>query len=177
MINIRIIFFLLAGTILFFLLLRFQGKLETTNSPLGIVSLEMAHNANTIRDINTSWEDEGMTKQAKANVWIDFFFIPFYAMLFYTLCGSISTRMQGFPAKLGVLLAFGSLVAGLFDMAENVLMLFSLAGHYNNFSAILTTIFSTAKFFFLFLALIYVFALGLRIILLRLIGKSYHVQV
>ena len=70
-----------------------------------------------------------MIPRAKTNIWIDFFFIPFYTMLFYTLCGSISVRMLGIPAKLGVLLAFGSLLAGLFDVTENILMLFSLNGH------------------------------------------------
>jgi hypothetical protein len=172
MINIRIIFFLLAGTLFFFLLLRFQGKLETKFSPASIVSLELAHDAASVKDITTIWYQEGMTSRAKTNIWIDFLFIPFYAMLFYTLCGSISVRMNGIPAKLGVLLAFGSLVAGLLDVLENMLMLFALNGHFNNFFAFLTTVFATVKFSLLLLAIVYILPLGLRLLLLRKINIS-----
>ena len=177
MINIKIIFFLLAGTLLFFLTLRFQGKLETKDSPFGIVSLELAHKSEAIQNILTAWEREDMIPRAKTNIWIDFLFIPFYTMLFYTLCGSISVRMRGIPAKTGVFLAFGSLLAGLFDIAENILMLFSLNGLYNNFSALLTFLLATSKFFLLLLALAYVLPLGLRIIILRILGKQYPSQV
>jgi hypothetical protein len=177
MINIKIIFFLLAGTLLFFLALRFQGKLETKETPFGIVSLELAHKSETIREILTAWQKEDMIPRAKANIWIDFFFIPFYSMLFYTLCGSISVRMLGFPAKLGVLLAFGSLLAGLFDVAENILMLFSLNDHHNNLTAFLTAFFAYAKFSLLILALAYVLPLGLRILILRIMGKQYPAQI
>jgi len=167
MINIRIIFFLLAGTLFFFLLLRFQGKLETKLSPAAIVSLELAHDAESVHAITSIWNQEGMTSRAKTNIWIDFFFIPFYTMLFYTLCGSISVRMKGIPAKLGVLLAFGSLVAGLFDVLENILMLFALQGHYNDVSALLTAFFATVKFSLLLLALLYILPLGIRLLILR----------
>jgi hypothetical protein len=171
MINIRIIFFLLAGTLLFFLLLRFQGKLETKASPAAIVSLELAYQSQSVKDIITSWDNEGMINRAKTNIWIDFLFIPFYAMLFYTLCGSISVRMDGIWAKLGVLLAFGSLVAGIFDVLENILMLFALHGHYNNFTALLTTFFATAKFSLLLLAIFYILPLGLRVLIIRAMKK------
>lgn len=162
----------MAGTLFFFLLLRFQGKLETKFSPASIVSLELAHDAQSVQDITTIWNEEGMTSRAKTNIRIDFLFIPFYAMLFYTLCGSISVRMNGIPAKLGVLLAFGSLVAGVFDVMENILMLYALSGHYNNISALLTTVFATIKFSLLLLAILYILPLGIRLLLLRKINTS-----
>jgi hypothetical protein len=177
MINIKIIFFLLAGTLLFFLTLRFQGKLETKETPFGIVSLELAHKSETIHEILNTWNNEDLIPRAKTNILIDFFFIPFYTMLFYTLCGSISVRMLGIPAKLGVLLAFFSLLAGLFDVTENILMLFSLNNHYNNFTALLTAFFAYAKFSLLLLALVYVLPLGLRILILRIMGKQYPAQI
>jgi hypothetical protein len=177
MINIKIIFFLLAGTLFFFLTLRFQGKLETKASPLGIVSLELAHKSEAIQKILSAWEKEDMIPRAKTNIGIDFFFIPFYSMLFYTLCGSISVRMLGIPAKLGVLLAFGSFLAGLFDVSENILMLFSLNNHHNNFTALLTAVFAYAKFSLLLMAIAYVIPLGLRILILRSMGKQYPAQI
>jgi hypothetical protein len=171
MINIRIIFFLLAGTLFFFGLLRLQGKLETIKSPASIVSLELAHDAQSVEDITNIWNQEGMTTRAKTNIWIDFLFIPFYVLLFYTLCGSISVRMNGVSAKLGVLLAFGSLIAGVFDVLENMLMLFALHGHYTNFTALLTAFFATAKFSLLLLAVLYILPWGGRVLILRTIHK------
>jgi hypothetical protein len=85
--------------------------------------------------------------------------------------------MLGIPAKLGVLLAFGSLLAGLFDIAENILMLFSLHDNYNNLTALLTAFFAYAKFSLLLLALAYVLPLGLRILILRTMGKQYPAQI
>lgn len=172
MINIRIILFLLSGTLALFLLLRFQGKLETTDTPLSILSLEFAQNAHEITEVKQAWDDAGMTGKAKTNIWIDFLFIPFYAMLFYTLCGTISVRMDGFPAKLGIFLAFGALVAGLFDALENILMLFALNGHYNNFTAWLTASLVWIKFLLLALAALYVIPLGARLLLLKAIGQK-----
>lgn len=172
MINIRIILFLLAGTLSFFLLLRVQGKLETIKSPASIISLELAKDAQSVEEITASWSEAGMTSRARTNIWIDFLFIPFYVMLFYTLCGSISVRMNGFSAKLGVLLAFGSLMAGIFDILENILMLFALHGHYNNFTAVLTTFFATTKFTLLLLAVLYIMLWGMRVLILRTIHKE-----
>jgi hypothetical protein len=168
MINIRIILFLLASTLGIFLLLRVQGNLETNESPLGILSLEFASQPERITAITDAWESEGMTGRARANIWIDFLFIPFYAMLFYTLCGSISVRMKAFPAKLGIFLAFGAMMAGMMDVFENILMLFSLRGHFNGVTAWLTTFFAAGKFLLLALALLYVIPLGLRLIVRRI---------
>jgi hypothetical protein len=172
MINIRIIFFLLAGTVFFFLLLRFQGRLDDPQSPLQIVSLELANTEQRVADIVTAWTNAGLIGRARSNILIDFLFIPFYSLLFYTLCGSISVRMQGFAAKMGVMLAFCSLVAGLFDVFENILMLFSLHGHFSNLSAWCTSFFATSKFLLLLVCLLYVVPLGFRILLLKLMNRT-----
>jgi hypothetical protein len=80
--------------------------------------------------------------------------------------------MNGFAAKLGIFLAFGALVAGLFDTLENILMLFALNGHYNNFTAWLTTTLVWSKFLLLALAALYVIPLGARMLLLKAIGQK-----
>lgn len=168
MINIRIILVLLGITLSLFLLLRFQGRLETTASPLGIVSLEFASTEKAVTEITSTWQQEGLLARARTNIWIDFLFIPFYAMLFYTLCGSISVRSKDLTAKAGVFLAFGALIAGLLDILENILMLLALNGHTSTASASLTALLAGVKFLFLALALLYVIPLGIRIILAKL---------
>jgi hypothetical protein len=172
MINIRIILTLLTITLGLFLVMRIQGKLETKASPMGIVSLEFANSQERITEIKQAWTTEGMLERARTNIRIDYLFIPFYAMLFYTLCGTISVRMKRGWAKLGVLLAFGALVAGLLDAVENLLMLLALRDISSDFTAVLTSVLAGVKFLLLGLAALYVIPLGLRILLLKAIGKS-----
>ena len=174
MTNIRIYLTLLAGTLILQLLLRYQGKdlTNATSSPMGIVSLELAPTVEKADGVLGHWIDNGLVQVAKKNIWLDFLFIPFYMLLFYTLCGSISVRMKGFGAKLGVLLAFGALIAGLFDVFENGLMLLSLSGTVTTITTALTAFFASAKFILLALCLLYVILLGLQLIFLKLSGPK-----
>ena len=172
MINIRIILTLLTITLGIFLVMCIQGKLETHASPLGIVSLEFANSQKRITEIKDQWTLNGMLERARTNIRMDYLFIPFYAMLFYTLCGTISVRMHRGWAKLGVLLAFGALVAGLLDAGENLLMLLALRGISSNSTAVLTSVLAGVKFLLLGLAALYVIPLGLRILILKAAGRN-----
>ena len=170
MTNIRIYLFLLTGTLILFLLLRIQGAalIDANAAPAGIVSLELAATPTAAATVSGHWTEANLSGKARRNIWLDFLFIPFYMLLFYSLCGSISVHMKGFGAKLGVLLAFGALVVAHFDVMENILMLFTLAGHYNAFTTALTAVLASTKFLLLFLCLVYVVPMGLRSILLKL---------
>lgn len=170
MTNIRIYLTLLVGTLLMQLLLRYQGKDLTSDSssPMGIVTLELAYTPEKAMVVLDDWKNNNMIPVAKNNVWLDFLFIPFYMLLFYTLCGSISVRFTGFAAKLGVLLAFGALVAAVFDVLENLLMLFTLSGHVLAVTTALTAFFASAKFILLALCLVYVVLLGLQLLFVKL---------
>jgi hypothetical protein len=152
-----------------FLSLRFQGKdLIRPYAPAGIVSLELATTATATERTLGGWKNDGLEETARNNILLDFPFIPFYVMLFYTLCGSISVRLSGTAATLGVLLAFFSLIAGVFDVLENFLMLSAYAGLYNSFTALLTAIFASLKFILLGLSLLYVILFGTKVIWMKL---------
>jgi hypothetical protein len=60
-------------------------------------------------------------------------------------------------SRVGVLLAIGSMLAALFNVFENILLLFTLSGNYTSFSLLATTTLASLKFFLLLLATIYVF--------------------
>jgi hypothetical protein len=173
MINIKIKLFLLAATLFFFLVLRFQGaELVRSYSPKGIVSLEIAPSAKATAEVLNGFTADGLIAKTRQNILIDFFFILFYSMLFYTLAGSISVRMQGKAATAGVLLAFFSLIAGLFDVIENILMLLATYGWYNDLTAILTTFFASTKFLLLFIALLYIIPFGIVVIMKKKITPA-----
>jgi hypothetical protein len=172
MTNIKIILFLLAGTLFFFLALRFQGgQLITKAAPAGIVSLELAGSEANTAAMMGQWREEGKMGAVRSNILIDFLFIPFYALLFYTLCGSISVRHHGKAASLGVLLAFFSLIAALFDVCENIFMLAATYGMYGDLTAMLTAFFAAAKFSLLALSLLYVILLGLPLLIRKLASR------
>jgi hypothetical protein len=173
MINIKIKLFLLSVTLFFFLLLRYQGAdLIKSYSPKGVVSLEIAPTAEATGKILSGFEEDGLMNKTRRNIFIDFFFIPFYAMLFYTLAGSISIRMKGKAATAGVLLAFFSLIAGLLDVFENILILLATYGLYNDITAILKTFFASAKFLLLFVAFMYIILFGIGVIMRRKITPA-----
>lgn len=169
LINIRIILFLVAGTIFFFLALRFQGKeLAQPYAPKGIIDLELAGTVKQTQHLLYEWKDDGLIKTVRNNILLDFLFIPFYVMLFYTVCGSISVRLHSTAAKLGVLLAFFSLIAGIFDVFENILMLMAYIGAYNFITILFTAIFAGLKFILLALSILYVILFGTRVILTKM---------
>lgn len=166
MINIKIKLFLLGVTLFFFLVLRFQGAaLIQDYADKGIVSLELAASAENTTTILDGWRSDGLITRASNNILIDFLFIPFYAILFYTLTGSISVRLRGKASSIGVALAFFSLIAGLLDVLENLLMLTSIHIGYNDLTAFLTAFFAILKFMLLLLALPYILFFGSSVIM------------
>jgi hypothetical protein len=166
MINLNIKLFLLGATLFFFLLLRIQGdELRQSYAEQGIISLEFAHSAEKTTKVLDGWKADGLIPKANNNILIDFLFIPFYAMLFYTLSGSISVRLKGKASTLGVLLAFFSLIAGLCDVIENIFMLVSIHAFYNDLTTMLTAGFAGLKFLLLVLALLYIVVFGLGVII------------
>lgn len=127
----------------------------------------MAASMDTTKHLLWEWKNDGLIRTLRNNILIDFLFIPFYVMLFYTLCGSISVRLHSTPAKLGVLLAFFNLIAGIFDVFENILMLSAYIGMYNAMTTMLTTIFASLKFILLGLSFLYVIIFGSQVILMK----------
>ena len=72
-------------------------------------------------------------------------------------CGYFSVHYQsGRGQRFGVLLAFGSLLAMVFDVIENVLMSFSIHITATSFTSMLTTAMAAIKFLLIGLALLYI---------------------
>lgn len=173
MINIKIKLFLLGATLLIFLLLRLQGEgLKQPYAEKGIISLEFAYTSEKTQSVVNGWKTEGLHQKANNNIIIDFLFIPFYSILFYTLAGSISVRLTGKPSTLGVLLAFFSLIAGFFDVIENILMLASMHIFSSDLTAMLTAFFAALKFLLLALALLYIIFFGLGVIMRKKLSTA-----
>lgn len=175
MINIKIKLFLLGATLFFFLLLRLQGEgLKQPYAEKGIISLEFAYTSEKTQSVVNGWKADGLRQKANNNILIDFLFIPFYSILFYTLAGSISVRLTGKASTLGVLLAFFSVIAGFFDVTENILMLASMHIFSSDLTAMLTAFFAALKFLLLVLALLYIIFFGLGVIMRKKLSTASH---
>lgn len=172
MTNWKIIGFFFAGTILFMLLLQLQGKqLITPFSPAGILSLEFSYNASHTQSIVNAWKNS-LTGAFRINMLLDFLFIPFYGLFLYSTCGYFSVHYRtGWAQRAGVLLAFGSLLAMIFDGIENIAMGFSVHFSATAFTSAVTTTMAIMKFLLIGLALVYIM-LSTALMLLRKKTKS-----
>ncbi|HTN05818.1 hypothetical protein [Agriterribacter sp.] len=157
MTNWKIIGFFFAGTVFFLLLLQLQGRqLITPLSPSGILSLEFSHNALHTQSIVNAWE-AAPRSTFRVNMLLDFLLIPFYGLFLYSTCGYFAVHYQpGWAQRLGVLLAFGSLLAMVFDVIENIAMSFSVHFSATAFTSAVTTTMAAMKFLLIGLALIYI---------------------
>jgi hypothetical protein len=166
MVNLRLILAFLAPTLLIlFLIQRHGATLMNEKAPYGIVSLELAGKATEAQSIVDSWKKEGKTTTALGNIRLDFLFIPFYSILLYMACGTLATFKPSRPQRVGAWIAFGSLLAGLFDVLENVAMTAILRGMSGTGLAPVTSALATAKHALLGAALAYILFSTFRLLM------------
>ncbi len=166
--NWKIILFFLAGTLFFFWLLRWQGQtLVNTVSPAGIISLELAFDSGKASSIVNTWK-ESRHLSFLLNMLLDFLLIPFYGLFFYSICGFFSGQYgTGALQRVAVLLAFGSLVAVVMDVGENLLMLTSFYIGVLSPLVWLTGIAAVIKFALIAVSIVYIIFSSVHVLLRR----------
>jgi hypothetical protein len=143
-----------AATGLCFGWLRWQGaSLFTAESKGGIVDLEMADTPEKLQHLLAIWNKQ----VAVNNIYIDFLFIPCYALFLAVCCKYMAEKIvrpsyQIWANRLVKLLV----VAALFDVVENILMLMSIAGNYTTETLLLTRLIASSKFLLVGLAILYI---------------------
>lgn len=122
---------LLALTLLLMAVLNVIGTPLTTDAaPNGIVSFELAGSASQARRIIDSW-DEAARIRAGFIQGLDYVFLIAYPLTigFACLWAAGVIGAQGWPlATVGLLLAWGQLLAGLLDAVENAALVTMLFG-------------------------------------------------
>jgi hypothetical protein len=130
--------FALLGTGIMIYVMAVTGNpLKTPATPNGILHLELAYNQQKADSVLQAWsvpkwnlhattpsEFPDRIQAAKINTRWDFLFLFFYSLLFYRLCISVSRKL--FPSRIGnagIIFAKLSILAGLFDVVENIFML------------------------------------------------------
>jgi hypothetical protein len=151
---------LFIGTITMIVVLQWQGKeLRTKNTKAGIVSLEFAQTREEAEELLKEWKPVNGTNLipvAQKNIRLDFVFIFFYSLFLFAACRKIRYHSQKWQKKAGKNFAYGALIAGGFDIIENLLMLQTLNDNYSVFTTLITFIVAVAKFSLVGFAVLYI---------------------
>lgn len=139
---------------LFFFILRVQGaNLITEATPLGIINLEFASTAEELNAVLFGWPNADV----KANIYIDFVFIPFYVLFFSTASLACSRVWKNSSMQhAGKSLSKAAYVAGVLDLIENKFMLDSFAGSFSDTTLLITNLCAGAKFLLLIVVILYI---------------------
>jgi len=159
--------FVVIGTIVMaYVMQRIGLPLKTADTPFGILNLEFAFNSNQASAIRWSWlyahsENLRLTTIAIRHTWLDFVFIFFYSFFLFSGCLMVSNSFSGKIMEFGKLIAVSSLYAGFFDILENVGILLMLKGFTGGAIPLVTGILSSAKWFLVAVALLYIAVFGI----------------
>jgi hypothetical protein len=152
--------------------------LTTSEAPNGIVSFEFAGSAANAQRILDSWGQIGVWAAVR-QTWIDFLYIPAYALTLALACGlSVfrwNKRGRGW-AWLGVALAWGAFAAGALDIVENVAMLIQLNSGANDSLASLARNCAIPKFVLILFSMIYALFGGALAMTDRFVGEAKKIM-
>ncbi|WP_417543069.1 hypothetical protein [Marinobacter sp.] len=117
---------LVATLVLLVALLLINQPLKTGAAHQGIVSYQLAGNAEQALAIVQNWGAEGL-QRAKLSLWLDFLFIPVYCLTLILLTRHCTLDRPGVRERTAARWIRTLFVAaGLADVAENVLLLNNL---------------------------------------------------
>jgi uncharacterized membrane protein len=141
------------ATLIMIFIMQFQGKILKAKG-FDIVSFELAKTTSQAETIMTQWGATGV-EAARLNTFIDFFFILAYVSFGYFISLILTESDPNSTVKrMGKRMAQGMIIAGAFDVIENIAMLQTLN---NNISEAFTQAafwFATFKFSIIALVLI-----------------------
>lgn len=117
----------LATLALFVLLIGINQVLTTALAPKGIVSLQLAADAERTLAILASWGENGLL-WAQASLWLDFLFIAAFVVTLILLTNYLLEDRPGVrERKIGHWIRAAFIAAGLADITENALLLNNLS--------------------------------------------------
>ncbi|SFM01988.1 hypothetical protein [Marinobacter zhejiangensis] len=116
----------LATLALFLALFGINQALTTEAAPKGIVSLQLAAEAERTLAILASWGEDGLL-WAQTSIWLDFLFIVTFVVTLLLLTNFLLADRPGVrEQKIGLWIRGAFIGAGLSDISENVLLLNNL---------------------------------------------------
>jgi hypothetical protein len=151
----RFFFAFLFLTVILFAVFRVLDKpLQNSYAPSGIVSFELAGNAQNAAHMVYSWSPEAWLN-ASFGLGIDYLFMPVYAfaLAFGTLLAA--GKHTGWLRSLGAVAGYGAFVAAAFDAVENFALFQVLGGAFDSAYPSVAAVCATIKFSLILLGLLY----------------------
>ena len=138
----------------------------------GILDFEFAWTKDQILTIFFTWGPQGMALQA-AGVYWDFLYILGYVVPLFALIVYFSRRLEDRIATIGLYMSLTPIVAGIFDLIENINLLIMLneTPDFASFVPLIASISATIKFGFLIVGAIF-FLVALVLVIIKKIKKE-----
>jgi len=152
-----IIILIVLNIIIIFMMRPSGNALKHPATPSGIIALEFAYDSARTQNIINAWDTDlsaetNLISQARKNIKLDFIFLLFYSALLYA---SVNKWGSGGSKARNIMKGL-SIIAGLADAIENLLMMRSLDDKISNANSFVTTGFATIKFSFILVVLLYI---------------------
>jgi len=137
-----------------------------------VLDFEFAWTSEKIQIIFAAWGPAGMTLQIQGVYW-DFLYIVGYGLFIFGCILLVSRILTGRLQKFGLYICLTPLIAGVFDLIENVNLLIMLDNPTNfpTFIPFVASLSAVIKFGFLFIGIIFFF-IALILIVIALIRKK-----
>jgi len=137
-----------------------------------ILDFEFAWTKEQILWIFSVWEVDGMALQATGVYW-DFLYIFGYAVPLFALILFFSRKLEDRAATIGLYMSLTPIIAGVFDVIENVnlLIMLNMTPDFASFVPLITSISATIKFGFLIVGAIF-FLVALVLFIIKKIKKQ-----
>jgi len=138
----------------------------------GILDFEFAWTKERILTIFSQWGDPGMAFHAEGVYW-DFLYIFGYAIPLFALILFLSRRFENQIATIGLFMSLTPILAGVFDVIENIQLLIMLndAANFAEFVPLIASLSATIKFGLLLVGAIF-FVIALILFIIRKIKKQ-----
>ena len=157
-----LLLFFAAGTLVMIYVMAMSGKpLKSSATPHGIIDLEFANTKTKVEKVAHAWryntDSPNPYASAINNIYLDFIFLLFYAPFLYLCCVQLTrdtTKKE--CRKAGKIVGMSALLAGLFDVLENLGMLQSLSGNISGNIALFTSGVSIIKWILVCIALVFI---------------------
>ena len=148
-----------------------MGPIETglkSTTGYGVLEFEFAWVPEVINSIFTAWGPEGIAKETFAT-YIDFLYLLGYSIFGFGLILIPIRWAEGKLQEIGLFMSLTPLIAGVFDIIENINLLIMLGNpsSFQSFIPLIASLSAVLKFGFLFAGIIFL----VIALLLMLIGR------
>jgi hypothetical protein len=138
----------------------------------GILDFEFAWTYDQAILILNTWEFQGVLHLQEAGVYWDFLYIFGYVVPLFALILYISRKLEDTLTKIGLYISLTPILAGIFDLIENVNLLIMLneSPNFASFVPLIASLSATIKFGFLLIGAIF-FLVALVVFIISKIKK------